>query len=341
MLIDTAIDDGGKHTIDLIATASRDAEAEGLDGVWATEVKHDPFLTCGIAVQNSRRVTVGTSIAVAFARSPMTVATTAFDLQCLSEGRFVLGLGSQIKAHIERRFNMAWSSPAARMREYIQALHAIWDSWATGDRLDFRGDFYQHTLMTPMFSPGANPFGPPRVLLAAVGEQMTQAAAAAADGLIVHSFSTARYLREVTLPIIAKGLQDRGLPRREFQVSYPVFVATGDTEPELARAVAGVRKQIAFYGSTPAYRAVLELHGWGELHTRLNGLSKRGEWDRMTEEIDDEVFDEFAVRGPVGSIGAQLVHRFAGLIDRTTFYTPDPLGARQRARLIADIRAAG
>jgi probable F420-dependent oxidoreductase len=340
MLVDTSIgDDGANFTLEQIGTLVHDAEAAGFDGAWAAEIKHDPFLACLIGALHSERIAIGTAIAVAFARSPMTVATTANDLQTLSKGRFTLGLGSQIKPHIERRFSMPWSSPAARMREYVRALHAIWTSWETGDRLDFRGDFYKHTLMSPMFSPGANPYGRPKVVVAAVGEQMTRVAAEASDGLLVHSFNTARYLREVTAPVVGEGLRQRGLARTDFEISYPAFVATGTTAEAFAAASRAVRKQIAFYGSTPAYRPVLELHGWDELHLELNRMSKRGEWDQMTDLIDDDVFTTFAVAGSPDEVGPQLVERFSGTVDRISLYTPNLLDLDVRDRIITSLRS--
>jgi probable F420-dependent oxidoreductase len=341
VLIDTMIGEGASGDDLLQLSAEVDAaEALGLDGVWSSEVKHDPFLCCLLAAQRSKSLRIGTAIAVAFARSPMTVATSAYDLQTLSEGRFDLGLGSQIKPHIERRFNMPWSAPAARMAEYIQALHAIWDSWETGDRLDFRGEFYQHTLMTPMFSPGPSKFGRPRVLVAAVGDRMTRVAGEVADGLIVHSFTTARYLREKTLPQLEETLTARGRARSAFEVYCPVFIATGETDEELSESTLALRKRIAFYGSTPAYSPVLELHGWGEVHVELNRLSKLGQWDEMASLVDDEVLGAFAVTGPPETIGGQLADRFGGVLDRISWFAQTPLGANVQSRIVADLRAA-
>jgi probable F420-dependent oxidoreductase len=337
--IDTMIGEGaGGDHIELLAEQVRQAAALGLDGAWASEVKHDPFLCCLIAAQQSKNMTIGTAIAVAFARSPMTVASTAFDLQTLSRGRFALGLGTQIKPHIERRFNMPWSSPTARIKEYVQALHAIWDSWETGDRLDFVGDFYQHTLMTPMFSPGANQFGKPKVFIAAVGERMCRAAAEVADGLLVHSFTTARYLQEVTVPLVEQGLQARGVSRQAFELQYPAFIATGANEEELDTSVRAVRARIAFYGSTPAYSPVLALHGWGALHVELNSLSKRGEWEQMADLIDDEVLTTFAACGSAEEVGRQIVKRFAGLVDRISLFSPGELSPALQASIVSEIR---
>src|SRR6202035_1997731 len=226
---------------------ARRHEKAGYDGLWSSESAHDPFLPLVRAAEHTERIELGTAIAVAFARSPMQLAYTAHDLQAYSDGRFVLGLGSQIKPHIERRFGMPWSHPAARMPEFVMALRAIWSAWNDGTKLDFRGDFYQHTLMTPFFSPPPAPGGAPRVFLAAVGEAMTTVAGEVADGLLVHAFSTERYLREVTLPALGRGLAAAGRSRADAEVSLLLMIATGRTEEEMARAVAATRQQIAFY----------------------------------------------------------------------------------------------
>src|SRR3954447_2082825 len=225
--------DGGM-TFDLsgAARAARDAEDAGYDGVWSAETSHDPFLSLLLAAEATQRVELGTSIAVAFARNPMTTAVTANDLQLASEGRFVLGLGSQIKAHIEKRFSMPWSHPAPRMREFILAMRAIWDSWHNGTKLEFRGDFYTHTLMTPFFNPGPSQFGPPKVFLAAVGEKMTEVAGETCDGLLAHGFTTERYLKEITIPALERGLAKAGRTRSEFEISYPAFVVTDETSDQ-------------------------------------------------------------------------------------------------------------
>src|SRR5579875_3030503 len=212
-----------------IADAAREVEALGYDGAWAAETGHDPFLPLAIAAEATERIELGTAIAVAFARNPMNLAMVANDLQLISKGRFILGLGSQIKPHITKRFSMEWSRPAARMREMLLAIRAIWDCWENGTKLDFRGEFYTHTLMTPFFNPGPNRHGAPKVFLAAVGEGMTKVAAEVADGMLVHGFTTERYLRQVTIPAIEAGLHSSGRTRADFQLSYPAFVVTGDT----------------------------------------------------------------------------------------------------------------
>ncbi len=314
------------------------AEGDGYDGIWTAETAHDPFLPLVLAAEHTARIALGTGIAVAFARNPMTLATTANDLQALSEGRFLLGLGSQIKPHIEKRFSMPWSHPAPRMRELILAMRAIWASWADGSRLAFRGEFYRHTLMTPMFDPGPNPYGPPKVFLAAVGPQMTEVAGEVADGLLAHGFTTARYLREVSIPALERGLARAGKQRGDVQVSYPGMVVTGTDAAEVAAARQGVKTQLAFYGSTPAYRPVLELHGWGDLQGDLHALSRRGEWEAMADLIDDEILDEFAVVGDLSEIPGKVRARFDDLVDRFSFYTPYEIDPDRLAKLLAGFR---
>jgi probable F420-dependent oxidoreductase len=316
------------------------AERVGYDGVWSTEVSRDPFLPLLLAAERSRTLSLGTAVAIAFARNPMTVAVTANDLHTFSRGRFVLGLGSQVKAHITHRFGMPWSAPAARMREFVQALRAIWASWQDGDRLVFRGDFYRHTLMTPMFRPPPHPWGTPPVLLAAVGPLMTLTAAEVADGLIVHGLTTERYLREVTLPQVQEGLATSGRERAAFTVSYPGLVATGADEVEFEAAMHAVRKQIAFYGATPGYRAVLDLHGLGDLHTELHRLSKAGDWETMSGLVDDSVLATFAVTGEPDRVGAEIRRRFGGLVDRFTLFTPYPLAEHARRTVVGSVHDA-
>jgi probable F420-dependent oxidoreductase len=307
----------------VIAEARRQEET-GYDGLWASESKHDPFLPLLLAAEHTEQLEVGTAIAVAFARSPMQLAYTAHDMQRYSGGRFMLGLGSQIKPHIERRFSMPWSQPAARMREYVSALRAIWATWNDGVPLDFRGDFYTHTLMAPFFSPPPAPGGAPAVLIAAVGSAMTEVAGEVADGMLAHAFTTERYLREVTTPILERGLATSGRHRKDFTLSHQLLVATGRNEDEMALAVEATKAQIAFYGSTPSYRGVLELHGWGELATELTALSKSGRadrWEAMGGLIDDTVLETFAVVGEPGDMADQIWRRFGGLVDRLSFYT--------------------
>ncbi len=300
------------------ASTAAAAEAEGYNGMWAAETDHDPFVACTLAAASTETMEIGTSIAIAFARSPMTLASTANDLQVLSEGRFVLGLGSQIKPHIERRFSMPWSRPAARMREFVLALRAIWDAWENGSNLDFRGDFYTHTLMTPMFDPGPHGFGPPKVFLAGVGPLMTEVAGEVADGFICHGFSTERYFREHTLPALERGRAKAGKTMHGFEIVAPGFVATGTNDASLASAVSATRSQMAFYGSTPAYKPVLDLHGWGDLQPELNAMSKRGEWVEMGALITDEILETMAVVGLADEIAPELLKRYGDVVSRVT-----------------------
>lgn len=310
------IDGGIPNRLAGAAEAAAALEQQGYDGGWTAETSHDPFLPLLLAAEHTSRLELGTNIAVAFARNPMIVANVGWDLQAYSEGRFILGLGTQIQPHIEKRFSMPWSHPARRMREFVSAVHAIWSAWQDGTKLRFEGDFYTHKIMTPMFTPEPQPHPEPKVFLAAVGETMTEMCGEVADGHLGHPMVSKRYLDEVTLPALRRGLQRSGRDGSDFEVSSEVMVATGENDAELAAATAAVRKQIAFYGSTPAYRKVLDLHGWGELHTELHRLSLAGEWDTMGSLIDDEMLAAFAVVGPVDTVGAALKNRCEGAVDR-------------------------
>jgi len=321
-----------------VIESARLAERVGYDGIWSAETSHDPFLPLVLAAEHTERIQLGTGIAVAFARNPMSLAVLANDLQTLSKGRFMLGLGSQIKPHIEKRFSMTWSHPAPRMRELIMAIRAIWASWSGRSRLAFRGEFYRHTLMTPMFDPGPNPFGNPRIFLAAVGEKMTEVAGEMADGVLAHGFTTERYLREVTVPALERGLAIAGRVRTDVQISYPGMVVTGADEAGFEAATKAVRTQLAFYGSTPAYRPVLELHGWGDLQGELNTLSKRGAWDEMALLIDDEMLNTFAVVGEIDDIAGQVRRRFEGIVDRFNFYAPYPMEPERWAEVLSGFK---
>ncbi|MGA0971018.1 MAG: LLM class F420-dependent oxidoreductase [Ilumatobacteraceae bacterium] len=335
------IDGGIAGGIAGAAASAAELEAAGYDGAWTAETAHDPFLPLVQAAAATEHLEIGTSIAVAFARNPMLLANIGWDLQAFSKGRFVMGLGSQIKPHITKRFSMEWSHPAARMREMVQAIRAIWDTWLTGSKLEFRGDFYTHTLMTPFFTPDAadlEGFGPPKILLAAVGDMMTKVAGETCDGIIVHGFTTEKYMREVTMPAIEAGRAAAGKTMEGFEVSGPLFVVTGNNEEEMAAAAAGTRQQIAFYGSTPAYRGVLECHGWGDMQDELNRLSKAGEWVKMGEVIDDEVLNTFAVVGEPEQIGAELNRRYSDLVDRLSFYAPYKSDPDRWAPVMAELR---
>jgi probable F420-dependent oxidoreductase len=318
-----------------VEAAAVAAEAAGYDGFAVPETRHDAFTALALAARATSAITLQSAIAVAFARNPMSAAVLANDIQLISAGRFQLGLGSQVRPHIERRFSMPWSHPAARMEEFIAAMRAIWHSWASGDRLAFRGQFYHHTLMTDFFNPGPNPHGNPPVVLAAVGELMTKVAGRVADGMLCHSFTTEAYLRERTLPALRSARADL----TGFALALPAFVVLGRDPRARAVAEAGVRAQIAFYGSTPAYRPVLELHGWGDLGDELNALSRRQAWTAMGALISDDVLDTFAVAGDPAQVAAALRARFADVITRISLYTPYPADPSDIAAVVAALRA--
>ncbi|WP_216910467.1 TIGR03617 family F420-dependent LLM class oxidoreductase [Nocardia noduli] len=305
----------------------------GVSGVFTFEGPHDVFAPLTLAS------TVGdmdllTNVAIAFPRNPIHLAHQANDLQLLSSGRFTLGLGTQIRPQIEKRFGVEFGRPTARMGELVAAVRAIFDCWNTGTRLDFRGEYYRHTLMTPTFNPGPNPFGPPPIFVGALGPRMTRTAAEVADGLLVMPFNSARYLRERVLPSVWEGLAVGGRDPRTFTILPEVIVAVGDTDEEQAAADAATRKLLGFYGSTPAYRPVLELHGWGDLQTDLNALSKRGRWQDMARLIDDDILETIAARGKPAQVAADIRDRVGGISDRVCFYQPYAPSDRTMGELV-------
>lgn len=307
----------------LAADSASTLERAGFNGLWSAETQYDPFLPLSIASQVTHSAELGTSIAVAFARNPMDLAQLGWDLQAYTRGRLILGLGTQIKAHIERRFSMPWSRPAARMREMVLAIRAIWDTWLTGAPLNFEGEFYTHNLMSPTLSPDPSDievWGTPPIFIAGVGPLMTKTAAEVADGFVFHPFTTARYMEAVTLPALREGRSTSAGGR--FQVSGPVFFVTGETEEQMREAGRRVKHSIAFYASTPAYRPVLETHGWGDLQTDLHKLAKAARWDEMGGLISDEILEEFAIVAEPSAAAARVVDRFDGLVDRFSFDTP-------------------
>ena len=333
------IDAGGyASTVNDAADAAKAAEVDGYEGWFAVETQIDPFIGCALAAERTQKIEIGTGIAVAFARNPMTVALQANDVQTLSEGRFILGLGSQIKPHITRRYSMPWSKPAARMREFILAIRAIWDTWGSGAALEFEGEFYTHTLMAPFFNPGPNPHGNPKVMLAAVGPLMTETAGEVADGVLVHGFSTERYLREATLPALERGFEKAGRTREGFEITAPAFIVARDTEEEIAEGVAFIKNQIGFYGSTPAYKPVLDLHGWGDLGEELKAMTKRGEWDKLSSIIPDEVVETFAVIGTPEEAVAEVKRRYGDVCTRIQLSLPPERDVDRWNGLLATLR---
>jgi probable F420-dependent oxidoreductase len=327
------VDAGGyPASVDAAAKEAVRAEAAGYDGFWAPETQLDALIACAVAAERTSQIELSTAITVAFGRSPMTVALQANDVQSLSGGRF------SVKPHITKRYSMPWSHPAPRMREFVLAVRAIWKAWETGEKLDFRGDFYTHTLMTPFFNPGPNQFGNPGVLVAGVGPLMTEVAGEVADGLLCHAFSTERYLREVTLPALERGRAKVGLGLDGFEISGPSFIVARTDPDELVAGAQFVRGQIGFYGSTPAYRPVLDLHGWGSLGDELNAMTKRGEWDKLADAIDDEVLGTFAVIGTPAEVVEELKRRYGGIVTRLTVSLPDD--QTDAAALLKGLRAA-
>ena len=321
--------------LDMAPLAIVEIEARGYDSAFSAEINNDPFFPLILASEHSKKIKLATSISVAFAPNPMTMANLAWDLNQYCRGRFILGMGSQIEAHITRRFSMPWSKPAARMREFILALRAIWDCWESGSKLDFRGSFYQHTLMTPMFVPTRKDFGAPPIRLAGVGPKMTAVAGEVAEGLIAHGFTTARYLEEVSLPAVAIGLQRAGKQRKDFDISSPIIVVSGATEEAFEQNKQAVKSQLAFYASTPAYRPVLELHGWGELQPVLNSLSKQGQWQSMGELISEEILQAFAVVAELpADIPGLLKAKYGHLID--TWQCTYETGNREAQRALVE-----
>ena len=299
-----------------IPRRAQELEEAGIQALYSSEVAREPFLPLMLAAEHTRKPDLMTSIAVAFSRSPMTLAAVAHELNAYSGGRFVLGLGSQVKSHVLWRFNMPWSKPAARMKEMIQALHAIWDSWYEGKALDFRGEFYTHTLMTPRFMPGNIEAGRPRVVVAAVGPLMTQAAAEVSDGVICHAFTTEKYMREVTVPAVETTLAAHGRARKAFEIIYPAFTVVAKDDEDLAQQTKAMRQLVAFYASTPAYRAVLDVHGWGDLQADVQKLVKADRWSETGDLIDDQVLHAFVTIGDAAQVGEKLAKRFGGMVDR-------------------------
>ena len=339
MLVDTHLPTDLRE----LAEATRRAKDSGFDGIFSAEVTGDPLVAAAAATQHAADMDFGTKIAVAFARTPMTMAYAANDVHELSGGRFFLGLGTQVKAHVTRRFSMPWGRPAAQMREFVLAMKEIWHSWRTDERLAHRGEFYHHTLMTPYFTPEITTAAPPAVWLAAVGPRMAATAAEVADGIVLHGFWTREYLDAVLMPAIEQGLARAGRTRSDLAITAGGFLITGADERELAAVRESVRYQVAFYGSTPAYRPVFDVHGLGELGDRLHALSvesSKDRWQRMTALIGDDVLDLFAVTAEPAGVAAAMLDRHADYADRIALPPqvgdPDVWSAQ-----IAALRAGG
>jgi probable F420-dependent oxidoreductase len=313
-------------------------EGAGYDRAFSFESDHDPFIPLAAAAATTTTLELGTAVAIGFARNPMVLANIGHDMQLLTEGRFVLGLGSQIRPHIENRFSEVWSRPAARMKEMVSAVRAIWERWEGKAPLDFQGEFYRHTLMTPAFDPGPNEYGTPPIFVGGFGPKMVSVAGEVADGLIVHPFTSRRSMEEVTLPALEEGLRRSGRTRADVQVVWVTMLVVWDDLHGRDEAIRSAREQLAFYGSTPAYRPVLEVHGWDGLQPELNRLSKEGRWDEMTALIPEELVDALAVVAPRDQAAARLVERVSGITEHLSLVNnrhPDP---GHFADVVADLR---
>ena len=319
------------HDLNQMPALARFADEVGFDGIWTFETAHEPFLPLVIAAEHSRHLSVGTSIAVAFPRSPTIVAQIAWDLARYSNGRFILGLGTQVKGHNERRFGVKWERPVEKMRDYILALRAIWECWQNGTRLNYRGEFYQLTLMTPFFSPPAHEYSRIPIFVAGVNRRMCQLAGELCDGFHIHPLHTARYIREAILPNIEIGLAQSGRQRQAIELSSSIFAIPTDDPEQAAKFTADVRQQISFYASTPPYRPVFDLQGWGEIADELRALAGRTRWNDMPGLISDEMLDHFALRGSWAELPKKILAKYDGLLDRVSYYFPLVAGENEAA----------
>lgn len=311
----------------------------GVDGVFSFEGVHDPFDPLLLAAA-STDLDIYTNVALAFPRSPMTTAYQAWDLQKLSRGGFMLGLGTQIKPNIEKRYSAHWGKPVAQMREFVEALRAIFACWQHGERLDYRGEYYTHTLMQPTFNPGPLEFDPPPILLGALGPKMTRMTGEIADGILVHPFNTSTFIHDHMVPELEAGLDSSARTWEDLTVICDAIVCTGRTDEEMETAIAGTKGMLAFYGSTPSYRPPMNAHGWGELQPELNAMSKRGEWAEMSALIDDDMLHTLAVVGTADEIGGRLRERFAGVADRVGFYLPYAIEPSIIAEIVEGFRSS-
>lgn len=303
------------HDLNSVGASAKAVEVQGFSGVSTQENRQDAFLPLAVAATHTETLELRTSIAIAFARSPMVAANLSWDLQRASKGRFTLGIGSQVKGHNIRRFSVPWSPPAPRMREYVQSLRAIWDCWANGTPLDYQGDHYQFSLMTPNFTPEPCEQGVPKVQIAAVGPAMMKVAAEECDGVMLHAFCTGKYLQEVIMPRLHTGLENSGRTRADFEISGGGFVATGIDDEAVNKMFEWIRMRVGFYGSTPSYWPVFEQHGWEDLGHELNAMSKKGQWEQMTEAVSDDIVHEFCAVGRFDQITDKIRQRFAGAVD--------------------------
>jgi probable F420-dependent oxidoreductase len=306
-----------------IPAAARAAEEAGFDAIWTAEAGNDGFIPAALIAEHTRKIKMGPAVAIAFPRSPMVTAYSAWDLAALSEGRFILGLGTQVKGHIERRFSTKWEAPVPRLREYIQSLRAIFKSFSEGgSKLSVQGKYYNFSLMTPFFTPPKHNYPNIPIYIAGVNEHICKLAGELCDGLHAHPFNSPKYLREFVMPHVEAGLKKAGRSRKDFTVATTAFVIVGKNQQEIDRARDGVRQQIAFYASTRTYKVVLDTHGFGEVSARLNEKAAKGDWGGMAKEITDEMLDLYSVTGNYEDIGDKVKKRYEGLLDRVAFYIP-------------------
>jgi probable F420-dependent oxidoreductase len=310
------------HDLSRMPALARFADESGFDGIWTFETAHEPFLPLVLAAEHSQKLSLGTSIAVAFARSPTILAHIAWDLARFSQGRFILGLGTQVRGHNERRFGVKWEKPVDKMREVILSVRAIWDCWQNQTRLKFQGEFFTLTLMTPFFSPAPHEYHRIPIFIAGVNPRMCQLGGELCDGFHVHPLHTERYLREAVLTNIEQGLAKAGRGREAIELSSSIFVIPTDDSMQAAKYEAEVRRQISFYASTPPYRPVFDLEGWGDIADRLKALAARGRWDEMPSLITEEMLDCLAVRGTWAELPDKVLKKYTGLLDRVNYYFP-------------------
>lgn len=336
----------GIPTNDLRAAgeAARAMELLGYDGVVTPEIKNDPFLPLAAAAITTERVTLGTSVAIAFPRSPMITALMSWDIQRASGGRFILGLGTQVKGHVQRRYSALWSGhPQPQMREYISAIKAIWNSWQTGEKLDYRGEYYTHTLMTPEFNPGPLESGPPKIVISAVGPFMARLAGELCDGVRMHGFCTAKYIQDVIRPELLRGAERAGRDPSALEVSGGGFIVTGETQAEVEKQLEAARTRVSFYGSTRTYHGVFEAHGWSDIGPRLHEMSLKGQWDQMPKTVPDDVLEHFVVAGTYDQIVGRIKERFDGVCNRVSLSLPvrSPADEERLKAMLAELHQTG
>jgi probable F420-dependent oxidoreductase len=337
MKVDTHLE---SSRMESVPAAVRAAEAIGFDGIWTSETQHNPFLPLTLVAEHSSHLLFGSSIAIAFARSPMTLANIGWDLQAYSKGRFVLGLGTQVKGHNERRFSVKWEAPGPRMREVILALRAIWDCWQNGTPLNFRGQYYTFTLMTPFFSPGSIDHPHIPIHIAAINPYMCRLVGELCDGIRLHSFNSRRYTEEVILPNIRQGAEKAGRSLEDIEICGGGFILTGTTKEEVEQEKEKTRRRIAFYASTRTYKPILDVHGWGETCLKLHDLAAKGQWEAMAKEITDEMLDVFAVWGTYDEIADKVRARYKGMADRIVLPLPQRKEEEEQIRAVVKVLRA-